>query len=113
MGDLFGDYAPQHEMCIFISNGKRKLNGGRDSNILKARRTDNNVHPTQKPQDLFEFLLSKSTSGHSKVFDPFMGSGTTAAAASALNIDWCGCELEEDYCNIARKRLEKVQGSLF
>ncbi len=113
MGDLYGDYAPHHELCIFISNGKRKLNGGRDSNILKARRTDNNLHPTQKPQDLFEYLIEKSAVKGSKVFDSFMGSGTTAAAAKARNIDWCGCELDSKYVEIANKRLQSTQTSMF
>ncbi len=54
MGDLFGDYAPQYEMILFCSNGNKKLNNGRDSNILKFSRTQNELHPTQKPIDLFQ-----------------------------------------------------------
>ena len=42
-----------------------------------------------------------------------MGSGTTAVVCEDLGLEWCGCELEADYCEIARKRLEAVQGSLF
>ena len=112
-GDLLGDYAPQYELCLFISNGVRKLNGGRSSNILKATKTNNNLHPTQKPIDLFEFLLTKSKVADSKVFDAFMGSGTTAIACKSLGLEWCGTELEADYVEIANKRLEAVQGSLF
>lgn len=112
-GDLFGDYAPQYEMCIYISNGERKLNGGRSSNILKATKTDNSLHPTQKPSDLVEFLLNKSLIHNSKVFDPFMGSGTTALACKSLGLDFWGTELEKDYCEIIEKRLSQVQGSLF
>ena len=52
MGDLTGDYAPKYEMIIFCSNGKKKLNGNRDSNILKYQRTNNELHPTQKPVKL-------------------------------------------------------------
>lgn len=113
MGDLFGDYAPKYEMILFCSNGERKLNDGRDSNIIKATRTQNELHPTQKPTDLMEFLLKKSMQNGDKVFDPFMGSGTTAVACQSLGIDWCGCELESDYVAIANKRLSQVQGSLF
>jgi len=60
-----------------------------------------------------EFLAKKSTQKGDKVFDPFMGSGTTAVACKSLGLDWCGCELEADYVVIANKRLEAVQGSLF
>lgn len=113
MGDLDGDYAPKYEMILFCSNGNRKLNEGRSPNIIKATRTHNDLHPTQKPVDLIEFLAKKSTQSGDKVFDPFMGSGTTAIACKSLGLDWCGCELEKDYVDIANKRLDAVQGSLF
>lgn len=113
MGDLYGDYAPKHELILYCSNGKRKLNGGRDSNIIKATRTQNDLHPTQKPVDLFEFLIGKSMVKGSKVFDPFGGSCTTAVASKALGVDWCVCELEEKYVKVGNDRLVKVQGSLF
>jgi len=71
-------------------------------------------HPTQKTTEIIEFSFEYARiEKHFKIFDPFMGSGTTAVACKSLGLDWCGCELEEDYCNIARKRLEKVQCSLF
>lgn len=113
MGDLEGDYAPKYEMILFCSNGSTKLNDGRSANIIKATRTQNDLHPTQKPVDLIEFLLKKSLIPDCKVFDPFMGSGTTAIACKSLGLEWCGCELEADYVAIANKRLEAVQGSLF
>ncbi len=113
MGDLFGDYLPEYEMCLFINKGK-PLQGKRDGNVLKGQKDGvNNYHPTQKPLKLFEYLLKKSTSNNSRIFDPFMGGGTTAIACKSLGLDWCGCELEADYVEIANKRLEKVQLSLF
>ena len=75
---------------------------------------DSKQHPTQKPIKLFDYCLrlSKPTEDF-KVFDPFGGSCTTAIAAKALGLDWCVCELEEDYCKIGEERLKKVQLSLF
>jgi len=72
-------------------------------------------HPTQKPTELFKMLLRDYAIKQEKktIFDPFMGSGTTALACKSLGLDWCGCELEADYVEIANKRLEAVQGSLF
>lgn len=113
MGDLDGDYAPKYEMILFCSNGDRKLNDGRDPNIIKSTRTQNELHPTQKPVPLIEFLAKKSSKIGDIVFDPFMGSGTTAVACKGLGIDFVGCELEPDYVEIANKRLSQVQGSLF
>jgi len=73
------------------------------------------LHPTQKPLMLFEYCIEEAQAKGDvvKVFDPFMGSGTTAIACKSLGLDWCGCELEADYVEIANKRLEKVQGALF
>lgn len=78
------------------------------------RNKSEKVHPTQKPPELFRYCIDISKiEKHMKVFDPFMGSGTTAIACKSLGLEWCGCELEADYVEIANKRLEKVQGSLF
>jgi len=72
-------------------------------------------HPTQKPTELFKMILRDYAIKLDKktVFDPFMGSGTTAIACKSLGLEWCGCELEGDYVEIANKRLEQVQGALF
>ena len=70
-------------------------------------------HPTEKPLKIIEKFLQIGADKHHKVFDPFIGSGTTAIACKSLGLDWCGCELEEDYVAIANKRLEQVQGALF
>jgi len=113
MGDLEGDYAPKYEMILLCSNGDRKLNNGRDPNIIKSTRTQNELHPTQKPVPLIEFLAKKSSKMRDIVFDPFMGSGTTAVACKGLGLDFVGCELDHDYVEIANKRLSQVQGSLF
>lgn len=72
-------------------------------------------HPTQKPIQLIEFCMefARSREEIKTVFDPFMGSGTTAVACQSLGLQWCGCELEPDYVAIANKRLQQVQGALF
>lgn len=118
MGDLKTDFGGTYELILFgtkLSKTKkqRALNGNRDKNILNSFRSRNEFHPTQKPEKLIEFLLGKSKKENDKVFDPFMGSGTTGLACKSLGLDFWGCELDEDYCKIANKRLEQVQGSLF
>lgn len=113
MGDLEGDYAPQCEYVIYAQKGNRKLNGRRDSNILRASRTGNGFHPTEKPVDLFEFLISKSSEVGDVVFDPFIGGGTTAIACKNTKRSYIGCELEEEYCKTADLRLSSTTNSLF
>jgi site-specific DNA-methyltransferase (adenine-specific) len=107
MGDLYGDYAPKYEMVIFISNGERKLNGRRDSNIIRAKRTGNNNHPTEKPINLMEYLINKSTEKGDLVLDTFAGGGSTLIAAKRLERNFIGIELDSDYCRIINDRLEK------
>jgi len=70
-------------------------------------------HPTEKPIKIIDKYLRVGAGAGHKVFDPFMGSGTTAIVCKSLGLDWCGCELEADYIERANKRLEKVQLSLF
>jgi site-specific DNA-methyltransferase (adenine-specific) len=79
------------------------------------RGDEDKKHPSQKPLKLMEFCIefARSREDIKTVFDPFMGSGTTAVACQSLGLEWCGCELEADYVAISNKRLEAVQGSLF
>ena len=80
----------------------------------KCNKMGGKKHPTQKALEIIEFsLYYAEVEKHHKVFDPFIGSGTTAIVCQSLGLEWCGCELEEDYVKIANKRLEAVQGSLF
>lgn len=63
-------------------------------------------HPTVKPLELVErFVLNSSEEG-GVILDPFMGSGTTGAAAKKNNRDFIGIELEPKYFDIAKKRIE-------
>lgn len=74
----------------------------------------NKKHPTQKTEEIIKFSFEYArVEKNYKIFDAFMGSGTTAVVAESLGIDWCGTELEPDYVEIANKRLSQVQGSLF
>lgn len=70
-------------------------------------------HPTEKPLEIIEKLILTASNEGDLIFDPFMGSGTTAAACKELNRNFIGCEIEAKYCEIAEKRLRKaVRGLL-
>lgn len=114
-GDLLGGYAPQYEMIIYCSNGKRKLNGKRSSNLLQFDKTDNSLHPTQKPVDLIRFLIQKSTNEGETVLDCFAGSGTTAVACMEEKRNFIGAEINEKYYEVAKQRIkiEQMQPKLF
>ena len=69
---------------------------------------NDNVHPTQKPVALFEYLIKTYTNEGDLVLDNCIGSGTTAVAAKRTGRHFIGIELSEEYCEIARKRVAAV-----
>lgn len=62
-------------------------------------------HPCQLPEALLERIIKVSSNEGDLVFDPFSGSGTTAAAASQLGRDWLACEMSEEYKKKALARI--------
>ena len=105
MGDLTADFAPKIEFILFIQKGRRTINGKRDPNIFKFSRTGNKLHPTEKPVDMFEYLLSKFSNENDTILDPFAGSGTTGVACKNLNRNYILIEKEPEYIDIINKRL--------
>jgi len=65
-------------------------------------------HPTQKNTHMFEELILKHSNKGDVVLDPFLGSGTTAAAASATEREFIGCELDEEYYKKADERINNL-----
>jgi len=65
------------------------------------------MHPTQKPVDLFGYLIKTYTNKGDTVFDGFAGSGTTGVACHNLNRKFILIEKEEKYCKIAERRLSQ------
>ena len=65
------------------------------------------LHPTQKPLELMEYLVKTYTNEGDTVLDFTMGSGTTGVACKKLNRNFIGIELDENYFNIAKERIEK------
>ena len=64
-----------------------------------------NVHPTQKPVALLEYLIKTYTNEGEIVLDNCMGSGTTAIACLNTNRNYIGFELDKYYFNIAKNRI--------
>jgi site-specific DNA-methyltransferase (adenine-specific)/modification methylase len=65
-------------------------------------------HPTQKPVDLMIYCI-KMAGLPETILDPFLGSGTTAVAAKKLGRHFLGFEIDEDYCEIAGKRIKRAE----
>ena len=112
-GDLLGDYAPKYELIIFCSNGSKKLNGGRSSNVIKCAKMTTDNHPTEKPTNLLRHLIEKSTNKGDLVLDTFAGSFSTARACKEIGRDFICFEVEPEYCKTAKNLLNGVSVSLF
>ena len=105
------NYGEYHE-CTTVSNGDRY-----PISILKFKRDKNKVHPTQKPVALLEYLIKTYTNEGMTVLDNTMGSGSTMVACVNTNRKGIGIELDENYFNIAKERIdeaiEEKQSKLF
>ena len=64
-----------------------------------------NGHPAEKPVSLLAKMIRES--GSKRVLDPFMGSGSTLAAAKQEGAQVVGCEIEERWCEVAARRLQQ------
>lgn len=74
----------------------------------KGSSSQQNFHPTVKPVKLMEYLIKLVTPPNGTVLDPFMGSGSTGVAARELGFNFIGCELSDEYFEIAKKRVENA-----
>jgi DNA modification methylase len=75
----------------------------------KKERGEGNNHPTVKPIKLISYLCRLITPPNGIILDPFMGSGTTLIASKLEGFFYLGIEREQQYCEIARQRVEQAQ----
>ena len=92
----------------------RKSDGERyPLNILNFKfHNVGNLHPTQKPVALLEYLIKTYTNEDDLVLDFTMGSGSTGVACMNTNRQFIGIELDKDYFNIAQERCKNYQTKL-
>jgi len=70
---------------------------------------ENTDHPTQKAEKMVAKLILASSKEGDFILDPFAGSGTTCVVSKKLNRNFCGIEIEEEYCQMAVKRIDNSQ----
>ena len=89
-----------------IIRTRKKDDGLRSpKSIIKINKSAVNLHPTQKPVVLMEYLIKTYTNEEEVVLDFTMGSGSTGVACENLNRKFIGIELDENYFNIAKNRI--------
>ena len=102
----------QHELIAWGERSETERVPTGDGDILKHRgvRKKDKKHLAEKPVGLILSLINKHN--HNLILDPFLGGGTTAIACERLNRRWIGIEIEEKYCEISAKRIEKERSQL-
>lgn len=97
-------YRCRYEFVLFFEKGKRRLNDLGIADVLPFKRVRNG-YPTEKPMELLEVLVGQSSTPGEIVLDPFMGSGSTGAAAVRHGRHFIGNDIAEDSLARVRERL--------
>ena len=110
MGDLNGEFAPQHENLLYATKGRYKFTGKRPTTIIREQRVmpEKLKHPNEKPLGIGIKIIRALTNSEDIVFDCMCGVGTFCVAAKMLGRRYIGIDISEKYCEIARQRLKAV-----
>lgn len=111
MGDLKRAYGSRYESVIYWANSDFRFNGKRPTDILRYQRVSANklLHPNEKPIDLLSCMIKQTTSDNATVLDCFMGSGSTGVACLNTNRNFVGIELDDEYFEIAKHRINEAR----
>lgn len=104
MPDDVIDYEDAHSLDAIELDGEMLY-------IKCVHNSSNKLHPTQKPVELFEYLIKTYTNENEIVLDNCMGSGTTAIACLKCNRKFIGFEIEPKYIEIANERKNLINES--
>ena len=114
-------YWYQHEPCWYVRKKKAHWFGEAGKNatiwscpspkfIMGGSKEDKFDHPTQKPVELMRRPILNHTKRGELVYDPFLGSGTTLAAAELTERACCGIELDTKYVDVVVLRWQTLSG---
>ena len=105
------DYLSQYELIAYGWFGKHKMERSKSKNVIYHPRPNRSrLHPTQKPIGLLRKIIPDNTNVGDIVYDPFLGSGSTAIASEHLGRKCIGLEIDGEYVSIVLRRLEKLTG---
>lgn len=113
-------FVPSTELIWVASKSKKyyfdyelakKINGGKQMRNLWTITAKRHItlHPTEKPEELLERVISLGSKKGDIVLDPFMGSGTTGVVAKKLCREFIGVEIDKKFFQIATNRINKVE----
>lgn len=100
------------ECCVFAKKSGATFRENCKNTVWRFPCGSSNIHPTQKPIELIQYLISVSSKQGDVVLDPFLGSGTTAIAAIRLDRQYIGIEKTEKYYKLAKQRVSDEEAQL-
>lgn len=108
MGDLDGEFAPQHELMMYATKGRYIFKNNRPKSIYRCLRVmpEKLVHPNEKPVALIRALIRDITEENELIVDPFGGSFSTAIACHHEQRMCISFEKDEYYYKIGKKNLD-------
>ena len=107
------DYLPMFELIAYGWFGRHKMERSKAKNVIfHPKPAKSKLHPTQKPVGLLRKLIPNSTKINDYVYDPFLGSGSTAVACEHLGRRCIGIDIDPEYVATAIVRLEKLTGKI-
>lgn len=107
-------YLNDIEYWVYIKGDKSKITGNYHSKSMvyssQINKKDKKLygHPTIKPVEILEKFLTNHSLEGATILDPFMGSGSTGVAAKNLNRKFIGIEMDDNYFEIAKNRIEQA-----
>lgn len=103
-----GYFLPTYEVIYLIAKPKFKLEKKANAygDIWDFGQEMKNPHPAPFPVDLIRRIVASTKANI--IIDPFIGSGTTAVAAKMLGRKYIGIDISPEYCELAKKRVEKT-----
>lgn len=96
----------------FKKKGATTFNAFCKNTVFKYPNGSSKLHPTQKNLELWKELIKDNTNESDIVFDPCMGSGTTAIACLETNRHYIGFELDETFYNVIQERIKDKQSQM-
>ncbi len=104
------DYNAQHEFIVYGWKGRHKFYGATNSSTVLEfdRPRANKEHPTMKPVQLLGRLIQDGSPIRGKVYDAFLGSGSTMVAAEQTGRECRGIEIEPKYCAVVLERMTSM-----
>ena len=93
------------ECCVYGKKKKAVFNEHCKNTVWRYPVVHKQKHPTQKPLELFRYLIRASSNSGDVVFDPCVGSGTTAVAALLENRKYIAMDISQEYVDVTKRRI--------